>query len=233
MALRYGLVPNHLTDDPNDCMAVTTDNDTINVEQIVERAIGKGSTVTRAEALSVIEEYEYAIVDAIKEGNNVITNLFKIFPSVSGVFVNNEDGFDPARHSVKLNLNAGSRLKSIVPNIELKKVNIISPQPTIQRFTDLKSNAVNESFSPGQIASIKGSHLKFNEEDKQQGIFFIAADNEETKVTNVVKNKPSELLFFVPENLKTGSFQVEVRVIQYNHKKLKTGRLISEITSVS
>ena len=232
MALRYGLVPNHLTDDPNDCMAVTTDNDTINIEQIVERAIGKGSTVTKAEALSVIEEFEYSVVDAIKEGNNVITELFKIYPSVSGVFTDDEDGFDPARHSVKLNLNAGSRLKSIVSDIELKKVDITSPRPVIQRFTDLKNNVINESFSPGQIISIKGSHLKFDEEDAQQGIFFIAADNSETKVTNVVKNKPSELMFFVPEALTDGTFQVEVRTIFQNTKRLRSGRLLTDLTSV-
>ena len=233
MALRYGLVPNHLTDDPNDCMAVTTDNDTINIEQIVERAIGKGSTVTKAEALSVIEEFEYSVVAAIKEGNNVITELFKIYPSVSGVFTDEEDGFDPARHSVKLNLNAGSRLKSIVSDIELKKVEINSPQPVLQQFINLKSNTINEDFTPGQVASIKGSLLKFDSEDPQQGIFFIADDGTETKVANVIKNKPSELLFFVPEGLTSGTFQVEVRAIQYNHKKLKTGRLASELTSVS
>ena len=229
MALRYGLTPNHLTDDPNDCMAITTDNDTINIEQIVERAIGKGSTVTKAEALSTIEEYEYAIVEAIKEGNNVITELFKIYPSISGVFINEEDGFDPARHSVKLNLNAGDRLTNIVPDIELKKVKITSPQPVIQRFTDLKNNVVNESFSPGQIISIKGSYLKFDEEDAQQGIFFIAADNSETKVTNVVKNKPSELMFFVPDSLTTGTFQVEVRAILHKGKTLKKGRLLNDL----
>lgn len=233
MALRYGLVPNHLTDDPNDCMAVTTDNDTVNFEQIVERAIGKGSTVTKAEALSTVEEYEYAIVEAIKNGNNVITNLFKIFPSINGVFVDDEDGFDPARHSIKLNLNAGSRLKSIVDDIELKKVTITSPQPTIQRFTDLKNNVVNETFTPGQIVSIKGSYLKFNEEDEQQGIFFIADDSSETKVTNVVKNKPSELMFFVPESLVSGTFQVEVRTVFQNTKKLRVGRLLIDLSPVN
>jgi len=119
MALRYGLIPNHLTDDPNDCMAVTTNNDTINVEQIVKQMIGKGSTVTKAEALSVIEEFEYSIVDAIQKGNNVSTNLFKVAPSISGVFVNSEDGFDSSRHAVKLNLNPGKRLTEATGNIEL------------------------------------------------------------------------------------------------------------------
>ncbi len=70
-----------------------------------------------------------------------------------------------------------------------------SPTPLLQRFTDLNTDTVNATFTPGQIASIKGSLLKFNEEDMQQGIFFISADNAETRVSRVVKNKPSELPF--------------------------------------
>ncbi len=32
MSLRYGLIPNHLTDDPNDYMSIVIDNDTVSAE---------------------------------------------------------------------------------------------------------------------------------------------------------------------------------------------------------
>ncbi len=229
MSLRYGLIPNHLTDDPNDYMGIVTDNDTVNVEALVQQMVGKGSTVTKAEALSVIEEFEYAVVEAVKNGNGVNTKLFKINPSVSGVFVDKHDGFDPARHAVRLNMNAGSRLSEAISDIELRKVEITSPQPVIQQFVDLKTNVVNESFTAGQIASIRGSLLKFDATDSAQGIFFIAADGTETRAENVVKNKPSELLFFVPEALTNGTFQVEIRSIFQNTKKLRNGRFLTDL----
>ena len=233
MTLRYGLIPNHLTDDPDDYMGMVTDNETISEEQIVEQMIGKGSTVTKAEALSVIEEFNYAVVQAVAGGNNVSTELFKVYPSISGVFVNKSDGFDKTRHAIRLNLNAGSRLAQAVNSIELRKVEISVAQPVIQQFTDLKTKAVNETFSPGQVASLKGSLLKFDEADENQGIFFIAGDGTATKVGNVVKNKPSELLFFVPEDLITGSFQVEVRAAQKNSTNIKIGRLLIDLLPVS
>ncbi|PKQ62908.1 hypothetical protein BZG01_16625 [Labilibaculum manganireducens] len=232
MTLRYGLIPNHLTDDPDDYMGMVTDNETIGTEQIVEQMIGKGSTVTKAEALSVIEEFNYAVVQAVASGNNVNTELFKVYPSISGVFVNQSDSFDKSRHSIRLKLNAGSRLSEAVGNIELRKVEISVAQPVIQQFTDLKTKAVNETFSPGQIASLKGSLLKFDEEDADQGIFFISGDGVVTKVADVVKNKPSELLFFVPEVLKRGSFQVEVRVIFKNYKSMRSGRFLTDLVPV-
>jgi hypothetical protein len=233
MALRYGLILNHLTDDPDDYMGLVTDNDTITTEQIIDRMIGKGSTITKAEALSVIEEFSYAIVEAVANGNNVNTELFKVYPSLSGVFVDEHDSFDKNRHSIRLNLNAGKRLSEIVSDIELRKVEVSVPQPVIQRFTDLKTKTINESFSPGQIASLRGALLKFDEEDNTQGVFFIAADGTETRVINMVKNKPSELLFFVPESLTTGTFQIEVRSIFKNYKSMRTGRLLIDLAALS
>jgi len=230
MPLRFGLIPNLLTDDPEDHMAVVTDNETVTTEQIVERMIGRGSTVTKAEALSVIEEFNAAVVDAVAEGNNVNTELFKVYPSIAGVFANAQDSFDPKRHAVRINLNAGNRLQQILSKIELRRVEVDVAQPTLQQFTDLKSNVVNESYTAGQIASIKGSLLKIDESDENQGIFFIAPDGTATQVTNIVKNMPSELLFFVPENL-TGTVQVEVRTILRRQTQIKTGRLLIDLVA--
>jgi hypothetical protein len=58
MPLRYGLVENQLTSDPDDYMAVTLDNYTKGIDDIVERMISRGSTVTTAEALGTLEEFK-------------------------------------------------------------------------------------------------------------------------------------------------------------------------------
>jgi len=233
MALRYGLVPNHLTDDPNDCMAVTTENDTITSKTLVEQMIGKGSTITKAEALSVIEEFEYAVVDAVKSGNNVNTELFKISPSIVGVFNDSNDGFDTSRHAVKINLNPGKRLSEVSDQIDLRKVSITAIQPIPQKFIDLITKVTNESFTAGQVASIRGSNLKFDEADPNQGIFFIDKDGNETRVDNLIKNYPSELMFIVPSVLTAWSYAVEIRCVYHKSKSLRKGRLVTELVPVN
>ncbi|MCG8410273.1 MAG: DUF4469 domain-containing protein [Bacteroidales bacterium] len=233
MSIKFGLIPNHLTDDKDDYMGIVTQTETVDSEKIVEKMIGKGSSITKSEALAVIEEYEYAIVDFIKNGRNVITPLFRIHPSISGVFNDQSDAFDTKRHSLKLNLNPGSRLKEATSDIELRKVDITSPVPVLQNFIDLKKNIINESCTPGQIATIHGLLLKFDEKDTRQGIFFIKDDGTEVRVSNIAKNKPSELLFFVPDNLTAGSWTIEVRVTFHNSKTLKKGQLLNDITVAS
>lgn len=233
MPLRYGLVENHLTDDPGDYMAVVQDNETFTEEQIVERMINRGSTVTKAEALSVLEEYGLALEDILKTGNNVNTRLFAIYPSIAGVFGGKDAPFDASKHAIRLNVTAGSRLSKITGSIQVQKVTSISPVPVLQKFTNLKSKVVNESFTPGQIASLSGLLLKFNEDDPAQGIFFISDSGMETKVRNVTKNKPSELLFFVPDELTNGTFYVEVRTVLPSRKSVSSGRLHTQLVPVS
>jgi hypothetical protein len=233
MPLRYGLIENHLTTEPGDYMAVVQDNETFSEEQIVERMINRGSTVTKAEALGVLEEYGLALEDLIKGGYNINTKLFCVYPSISGVFNGSDDSFDSRRHSIRLNVSVGNRFAKSTDSISTQKVGMTSPAPVLEKFTNLKTKAVNETFTTGQVASITGLLLKFNEEDASQGIFFIAADGTETRVTNISKNKPSELIFFVPDDLTSGSFQVEVRTILQNHKNLSKGKLLNSLVPVS
>jgi hypothetical protein len=229
MALRYGLIPNHLTDDPNDYKGVVTENETITMDQIIDQMIGRGSTVTKAEALSVLEEFSHVVVDAVTKGNNISIDLFKIYPSITGVFVDQQDDFDPSRHTIRLNMNAGPRLKDALANIQVRKVEVVDHKPVIHQFNDLKSKRVNESVTPGQMASLTGTMLRFDEADPNQGIFFVSSNGEVTKATHVIKNKPSELLFFSPDDLK-GICQVEVRTLFKDSKRLRVGSLVNELS---
>lgn len=233
MPFRYGLIENRLTADPNDYMAIVQDNQTYSMDQIIDRMISRGSTVTKAEAMGVFEELNLAVEDILKGGNNINTPLFCIYPSIAGVFEGANDSFNKTRHSIRLNVSGGSRLSKIVSDIQFQKVDAVSPVPVIESFVNLKTKAINSTFSPGQVASITGLLLKFNEEDPQQGIFFIASEGTETRATNISKNKPSELLFFVPETLTAGTYQVEVRTILTGRKSVVTGRLLTNLVPVS
>lgn len=54
-----------------------------------------------------------------------------------------------------------------------------------------------------------------------------------TRLNNIVRNKSSELLFSVPENLTASSFQIEVRSIFKNYKRMRTGRLLIDLSVLS
>ncbi|MGQ1892050.1 DNA-binding domain-containing protein [Thermophagus sp. OGC60D27] len=231
MAVKYGLVENLLTDDPNDYRAVTTDNETDTEEDIVDDMVERGSTVTRPDILSVLEEYKASIRRRIAMGRNVNTPLFEAYHTISGVFNGLDDTFNRSRHKVKLSMNPGKVLKDAMSSVEVQRVDIDPATPDIQRVEDLRTHSINEEFSSGDIISIRGSNLKFDESDPDQGVFFIDDSGNATKATNVAKNKPSELLVFAPEGL-SGSYHIEVRAILPKRKTLTINRFEKELSTV-
>ncbi|MGQ1947087.1 DNA-binding domain-containing protein [Geofilum sp. OHC36d9] len=233
MPLRYGLIENPLTSDPDDYMAVTFDNQTVGIDEIVERMISRGSTVTKAEALGSFEEFNLAVCDIVKSGFNIKTDLFSVYPTVAGVFNDASEGFNSSKHSINLNLRAGQRLIEAVANLSVEKVTVTESKPVLQLLTDLKSGAINESATIGQIVSIKGALLKIAGEAPSVGVFFIAADGTETRIADFVKNKPSELLFFIPDDLAVGSYDVEVRTVLPSHKSVSVGQLSNKISIIA
>lgn len=224
MSLKFALFENHLTSDPNDYMAVVQDVPAKTQDDVINLMIGRGSTVTKAEALSVFEEYGNAIEQLIKEGCSINTPLFNLSPSVKGTFTGPDDTFNSARHTVKLNITPGIRLRVMSQQVSVERVKGVSPGPIPDSLDDLGTGTSNEQLTPGNIAQLRGSLLKFDPEDPAQGIFLIANDGSEFKVATIARNKPAQIDFLVPA-LKSGEYRLEIRAVIYKGKELKKGTL--------
>lgn len=231
MSLEYYLIPNHMTSDPDDYMAVSSNSNTYTIEDIYDQMTREGSTITKAEALAVFEEITQAIAGILEEGHSVVTPLVNITSSVSGVFESEDDRFDPSRHQVRLNIGTGKRLRELNGSISPVVGTAGLRQPSLARFYDNSSETQNELITPNGGGRIKGSLLKFDEEDADQGIFFIdQSDNTEHRVDQpLLRNKPGELIFILPD-LPAGTYRLEVRSMLTNTTTLRKGALSQELT---
>jgi hypothetical protein len=233
MSLKYSLIPNHLTDDPDDYMGIVQDQQSYTIEDIIDIMIGRGSTVTKAEALSVIEEYEAAIEQILARGGSVNTSLFRTKDSIAGVFTDKFDTFDPSRHYIRRNLIPGHRIGGSTVEMPVEKVSANQIRPVLEYFRDFTSGTKSETLTPGGTAEIRGSHLKIDPEDPDQGIYFLGSDDAEHKVELIMRNMPAHLMFEVPAALTSGEYEVEVRNQQrgtHHHEvrplKCHTGRFL-------
>ncbi len=225
------MVPNHITDNPNDYRAVSSNSNTYTIEDIYKQMTREGSTVTKAEALAVFEEITQAITSIVQEGHSVVTPLVNISSSVTGVFDEEEEPFDSNRHKVQLNINSGLRLRSLPASIQPVRIEGSQPAPDIKYLYDNVSETRSELLTPQNGARIKGSLLKFDEEDSQQGIFFInTQDATEHRVErSLLRNKPGELIFTIPD-LPAGEYRLEVRSILSGTSTIRSGILSSPLT---
>ncbi|MFV0378812.1 MAG: DUF4469 domain-containing protein [Mangrovibacterium sp.] len=115
-------------------------------------------------------------------------------------------------------------------DVSVSRVQGTSPQPDPLYLDDLGSGARNDTLTPGNIAQLKGSRLKFDPADVLQGIFIQSTNGvSETRVHIVSNNKPSQLDFLIPP-LAPGLYRLEVRAILYKTSSLRKGSLPVELT---
>lgn len=225
MPISYSLQKNHLTDNPEDYIARVQNQISRDIEYLVDIMTSRGSTVTKAEALSVLEEFEAAVAQVLQEGDSINTPLFRINASISGVFTGPGDIFDPDRHNVKVNVNPGLRISNIAGDVTVEKIETDRRKPVLRRFHDSSSDTTNQELTPGHTGRIAGELLKIDPEVEEQGVFLIGPGDTETRVEEYAHNMPSKLAFRIPEGLASGEYTVEVRAKLQHTKGLRTGTL--------
>jgi hypothetical protein len=230
--LKYSLAENPLTSDPNDKSAVTYVNHVHTLEDLIDQIVSRGSTVTRAEVLSVFDELCLAVEQSLKAGNAVNTSLFMIMPSIKGRFTGDADSFDRERHEIRLRMKPGRRLKKVVQHIKVEKTSGGKQCPKPEHFYDNATQTRDKAITPGNGARIVGTQLKFSEDAPEQGIFFIHTSNGNiTRVNDgLIRNMPSELIFLIPVGMLSGTYRIEVRTVFRHTKVVRSGVLPFTLT---
>jgi DNA-binding domain/Domain of unknown function (DUF4469) with IG-like fold len=233
MPIRYSLFENVLTTDPNDYKAQIQITGSADFEMIAQKIIERGSTVTLPDLLAVFESLQQVCESLVLEGYRVnLGGLVELYPRLRGIFNGVDDSYDPARHRLDVAAAPGGRLRQgIRSKGSVEKVVGVKPSPVVLSYIDLATGDSNDSITPSTIGTIRGSRLKYNATQPDEGIFLTpVAGGAGLKVTAVQKNKPSELIFLVPA-LAPGAYQLEVRARMQNGTELRTGRLDPLLTA--
>ena len=224
--LKYCLRENLLTPAPDDYMAQAADVRSYTLDEIIDLMMEKGSTLTRADVAATLQVYGEVVSAIIKDGSAVNTPLMNTSMSISGVFDGANDSFDKKRHTVNLNITAGTLLRDAVTKVKCEKTEGTSTDPYITEVTDIVTGTVNTTLTKGGVVQLVGSRLKFDAKDAAQGIFFVPETGEAVRAAVIAENKPA--------GLKAGTYYIEVRtkILEGNKsgKTLKTGRFNKALT---
>ncbi|MCK4561096.1 MAG: DUF4469 domain-containing protein [Calditrichia bacterium] len=118
----------------------------------------------------------------LNEGYNVNTPFANFRSGIKGVFMGNTDVFDTSRHQVRPRISSGKRLRDYYrTRIETTKLESAQKNPNLMEFIDHTSKEKDSIATPGWLATLTGHRLKYDPEDDNQGLFFIAEDDTATK----------------------------------------------------
>lgn len=229
MSLNYSLFNNPLTTDTDDLIARVQNVETVEFQEVMKMLTRRGLTTTDTEAESVINELIHTINEIVSSGKSVNTPFANYRLSIKGVFNHPDDLFESSKHKVKINCNAGKSIKIDYDTLKLEKIRAESAHPDIDKFIDYTTQKEDELITPGGSAEIKGELLKIDSEDTEQGIFFIAGDGTEKKVEIFMRNKPSGIIFNIPEGLLAGNYILEIRNKNNGSNKLRKEKFSQEL----
>lgn len=222
--LEYTLYDNRLTEDPNDCYAMPLVKGTVTDDDLIADMTGSGSSLTVGEAKLFLQQYKESVRTKLLAGYAINSSLFNITPRIAGVFKNKNDRYDATRHATYLRVKPGLDLKNVQKEYKLAYVEGGGKTlPLVEDFKDIASGQSNSLITIGGVGQITGRRLAFNEADTNQGIFFISESNQAVRVTTMVRNKPSELIFMIPADLAAGTYDMEVRTLPDGNKEVRAG----------
>lgn len=229
MPVRYALLDNRLTPDPDDRYAQVRPARTVGLAEVANRIAGSGTTVTRVDVESVLSSLQDAVVGLLTEGANVNLPFANFGIRIQGTFADDDDQFDAARHAVLPRVSPGADLRNALRSgISVEKVATERPAPSLLHYVDVNTSERDGALTPGGFGRLTGSRLAFDAEATDQGVFFVAvADGAETRVEVVGQNTPSQLQFLVAA-LASGDYRVEVRAGFGD--EVRTGRLDAVLT---
>lgn len=209
MTLKYSLTENLLTERPDDYSAITQSGKSIDQNGLIERILKRGTSLTRTDVMAVMNAMNETVAEGVESGDTFTLPLMNTSFSISGVFDSPLDTFDGNRHKLNVNLTKGVALRDAEKKVKLEKTNVPAPLPQIQEVKDSVSGTVNERLTAGGVAELRGYNLKIDGDNPSCGLWFVAADGQETKAATIIENKPSKIIAMIPA-LTAGSYQVKV-----------------------
>ena len=234
--LKYSLRENLLTPAPDDYMAQAQDVRSYTLDEIIDLMMDKGTTITRADVAATLQVYGEVCASLIKDGSALNTPLFNTALTIAGVFNGANDAFDKKRHTVNLNMTAGTLLRDAVTKVKCEKTEAASTDPYITEVADIVSGKVNEVLTKGGVVQLTGSRLKFKADDTAQGIFFVPETGNPVRASVIAENKPARVMAIIPADLAAGTYYIEVRSKHSGGgkplKAVKAGRFAKPLTVV-
>lgn len=211
--IRAKLYPNYLHTVEGAYIARTDDEAALSREQVCAAMVTRGGFEGNYQTLvdnvrQFFDEVAYQLCD----GYSVNTGYFSLHPRIGGGWENALEPFDRKKHPIRFGFRALKPLRDLANFIEVNIEGVAETTGFIAEITDVTSEAVNETLTPGGQFAMIGHKIKVAGESADLGVYFVNVDNPAQRLKahgNLAENAASKIIGILPE-LAAGRWQVEV-----------------------
>ena len=213
------LTPNLLTKDvDNDYIAeVSTVGKTLRNEDLAQRIVDEGPEIKYDTLLSIINQRDRIVRDALQEGTSVLTRVCQITPQVIGSWIGATAKFDPEKHKITLNFVPSVEMRKALAQVGIEVLVVKDTNARIGLVTDTATNLTDGSITVGDDILINGERIRIAGEAEGVGVFFVNEGGVATPVTRrLTQNDPKTVIARVPTGLANGKYTLRI-VTQYSN----------------
>ncbi|WP_304246240.1 DUF4469 domain-containing protein, partial [Parabacteroides gordonii] len=216
----FTLRDNPLTkDNTEDCIAeVKSGPKTLRKEDIAKEIKRTGSELKLPTILSVTTQSNEIIMEALMNGDSVMTDICQFIPRIIGPFDSVDAPFDPAIHRLTFDVIFTKEMRERLKKIKTIKLGAKESVARIGVVTDTLTGLIDGTITPNEDIMITGDLIKIAGNESVVGIFFVPESGEAVKVTRrLTQNDPGKIIARVPA-LADGSYTLRI-VTQYSTSK--------------
>jgi nucleoid DNA-binding protein len=194
------------------------------------KAIVRETGVSRTDVKAVLDATAQRVQLALLEGNAIALEGLGIFSlSMSETLDSVEDKISDEM-DLRVNVRVDADLiNAVKKDADYEKVTLPERAPVLTGFLDVATGQEN-AYTAGSIAHITGEDLTFDAGAADEGVFFVADDETETRATVYSDVGSTRVAFLVPADL-SGEQSVEIRT-RYGTQRLRSGGYRPTVTSV-
>ena len=215
------LTPNLLTKDiDNDYIAeVSTSKQTLRNEDIAQRIVDEGSEIKYDTLLSIINQHDRIVREAVCDGYSVLTGVGQYSPRVTGSWIGKSANFDPSVNKLTLDMVLSKEMRDALSTVGVEVLGVKEGGgASIGLVTDTYTGEANGYISAGEDILIEGTKIKVAGDDPSCGVYFINRDDDTSyKVERrLTQNDPSRIIARVPAELAPGAYTLRI-VTQFSN----------------
>ena len=206
------LTPNLLTKDiDNDYIAeVSTSKQTLRNEDIAQRIVDEGSEIKYDTLLSIINQHDRIIREAVCDGYSVLTG-----------WIGKSANFDPSVNKLTLDMVLSKEMRDALSTVGVEVLGVKEGGgASIGLVTDTYTGEANGYISAGEDILIEGTKIKVAGDPDLCGVYFIPRDAPEETIYKVerrlTQNDPSRIIARVPATLEPGVYTLRI-VTQFSN----------------
>jgi len=201
-------------------------------DMLIKRMLEMGSTITQADIVAVITNFEKAVKNICLEGNKITMDGFMQFtPVLAGKFESELDGFDGVRHDVYVTAQISTAFNNEFElAASMEKVSSTERRPSIIGVKDTQTGEINKGITKLNMVSLNGENLKFDTVAADEYLRFVNSADPSTfvKIDKFQKITDKEIVILVPDiTFANGYFELASKL---NTLTLRVGRNNSILT---